>query len=175
MEHIIASSSELASVLMGYNVDAGWRCQPDVCIDVPFDEWCSFNKRYGQIRTCISRIDIATYNLDLATTLYNEVLYAYSTGGEATPIVPYNRDVKEDRYSLDEYLSQFTRLTRDTERVNSIIIGRNIRKYYEKFNPNMEVYVHIDSSKLSDWNYKLYMVALSYIQFKNKLINLQWR
>lgn len=175
MEHIIAASNELASVLMGYNVDAGWRCQPDVCIDVPFDEWCVFNKRYGQIRTCISRIDIATYNLDLATTLYNEVLYAYSIGGEATPIVPFNRGVKTERYNIEEYLQKHARLTRDVERVNSIIIGRNIRKYYEKFNPNMEVYVHIDSTKLSDWNYKLYMVALSYIQFKDTLINLQWR
>ena len=170
MQRIIATSDNLASVLMGYNIDAGWRHQSDLNILVDYNEWKAFIQRYGSLRYSIHSYSMKMYYFDLSIAQYNEVLWSSSIGRDATLLLPYSGDkLTKDEYI--QYMNAFdTKVYVDI--YNKVQIA--LRNYFRCIDVNSNINIDVNESRLSDWNRLLFRLSLSY-QLLPKLISIDWR
>ena len=171
MEHIVAKQGELMSILLGYNIDAGWRSQSDVIIYVPYTEWAKFNSEHSAIRVNIKSLNHDNYMLDIAMALYNELLFSSRKGKDATLIIPV---MKGPDICKSDYI-EFCKKLPNAQLNNAYCkIDNGIRNYFRCIDVNMNVSTLLKESKLSEWNKLLYRIALSYLLLKEP-INIQWR
>lgn len=171
MEHIVAKQGELMSILLGYNIDTGWRSQKDVIIYVPYEEWKRFNAEHKNIRVNINNVNHSTFMFDIAMALYNELLFSSRHGKEATLIIPI---MEGQDISKSDYIEFCNSLPSNLLDVAYHKVEMGIRNYFRCVDVNMNVSTLLPENKLSDWNKLIYRVALSYILLK-KPINIQWR
>lgn len=171
MEHIVARQGELMSILLGYNIDTGWRSQSDVIIHVPYDEWVKFCYENLAIRVNIKNINHDCFMYDLAMALYNELLFSSRMGKDATLIIPTMEGPDICKSDYIEFCKKLPNAQLDSAYCK---IDNGIRNYFRCIDVNMNVSTMLKESKLSDWNKLLYRIALSYLLLKEP-INIQWR
>lgn len=171
MEHIVAKQNELASILMGYTVDVGWRGQPDVIISVPYSSWKLFNKQYGELRVNVSDDTPTMFMFDLSLALYNELLCSSAIGKDATLILPMSEEAEMNK---DEFIAFVDSLTKEHQKFSYQKIAASIKKYFKCMDEDTAINTAVNYNRLSDWNKLVYRIALSY-PLISKAINITWR
>lgn len=171
MSHIVAKQSELMSILLGYNINTGWRSQSDVVVFVPYSEWVSFNREHLNIRVNISNLSHTSFMYDISMALYNELLFSSRLGKNGTLIIPVTEG---SNISKSDYIEFCKRIPEKTLVTLYKKVDVGIRNYFRCVDVNMNVSTLVKESKLSDWNKLLYRMSLSYILLKDP-INIQWR
>lgn len=102
MEIVKADRHNLASVIMGKQIQFPWRGQRDVVISVPFSEWLIFirdNLAYLNSRNPLNYelmlrsedegMKIRYFMYDMGWALYSELACSSNTNHDATLILPY--------------------------------------------------------------------------------------
>lgn len=171
MERIVARCDELASVLLGYGIDAGWRSQDDLIIIVPYKEWKLFNQQYMSIRVNVMSDRPQSFMRDLSLALYNELYYSSFKGKNATLIIPSSDEKPIMRDTYIEFLDMLSLQQLQTA-YSRVEIG--IRNYYRCLDPNAQVSTALNMRRLSEWNKLVYKIALSY-QLHDSPLNINWR
>lgn len=171
MEHVVVKQGELMSILLGYNIDTGWRSQSDVIIYVPYEEWVQFNNEHLGLRVNIHNTNHNTFVYDMALTQYNELLFSSRRGKDATLILPIMKGPDINKSDYIKFCNGLpTRLLSAAHKK----VDYGIRNYFRCVDVNMNVSTMLKENKLSDWNKLLYRVALSYILLTEP-INIKWR
>lgn len=171
MSHIVAKRSELMSILLGYNIDTGWRSQSDVVIFVPYSEWVNFNREHLDIRVNIHNLSHASFMYDISLALYNELSFSSRLNKNGTLIIPVTDG---SDISKSDYIEFCKRIPDHVLVALHKKIDRGIRNYFRCVDANMNVSTLIKENKLSDWNKLLYRMSLSYMLLKEP-INIKWR
>lgn len=171
MEHIVVRQGELMSILLGYNIDTGWRSQSDVIIYVPYEEWVHFNNEHLGLRVNVNNTSHATFMYDMALAQYNELLFSSRRGKDATLILPI---MKGPDINKSDYIKFCNGLSMNILNTAYRKVDLGIRNYFRCVDVNMNVSTMLKENKLSDWNKLLYRVALSYLLLTEP-INIKWR
>jgi len=184
METIIVTCQNMASLFMGYTVNAGWRCQGKIlALKVSYDEWSLFNNEFKKYRVNLNEIDKANFMLDIAVSQYNELIYAISHKSDATLIMPF--DENEEKTSLSWFNDKYNSIYQNSEKKYVLEISeRNIHQllneYYKRIKTGPFTFNKIlDNVEMSDWNKQVYRLALLYplLQYTElkTIPNIDWR
>lgn len=158
-----ATENNILSLLVGRNIMLPWRCQSDLNIIVPFEEYKNFLGQMVDSGVCYLAGSIDLYHKalqkgneillhrlylrDLSTSVYNEVSVASNYGKDATLIsTGYQTDFTE--ITFEEMLT----------RLNDLGVEK-IKEATEKL--NRQCYdCSIVPNKLSEWNLILYYYSI---------------
>lgn len=191
MEIVKASRDNLASVLMGKNIQFPWRGQNNVVINVPFAEWLSFVQKYKvllqyrkplnyerMLQSQDEGIKVRYFLYDMSWALYSELACSSNVGKNATLILPYFDDgevisiidvVKQIVAMGDEQVSHYH---------NSL---KAITRNYYGLTDDIDIqYGLVDVGSLSEWNTLIYEICI-YLQSRSSAKistskqNIDWR
>lgn len=190
MEFVYANHTNLASVLMGKNIQFPWRGQSDVVIVVPFSEWLHFvkehcltlqNRKPLNYKTMLDSNDegryIRHFYYDISWALYSELACSSNVGKDATMILPYfdgGRNVTIEE--LEGILKSITETDEHMSRSSLEVATKN----YFNMMYNVSHYGIVDVKSLSAWNTLIYKMCV-FLQSRssNKVIteklNIDWR
>lgn len=191
MEIIEANRDNLASVLMGKNIQFPWRGQRDVVISVPYEEWIEFVQNYNSYLLYRNPLDyrkaveqrgsdmsIRYFLYDMSWAQYSELACSSNISRDATLILPYFDGGK--LISISEVLSVL-----DTMKLPDITKYHNslravTRNYYNLMDATDMSFGLVDLSNLSEWNgfvFKicLYLQSKSNNRVKTEKVNIDWR
>ena len=168
MEIVSIDSAHLASVFLGYDIDTGWRSQPEIALSIRYSDWVNFNSKLSGLRVNQSELDQIGFMKDLATAQYNEVLYSSSRKLDGTLLLPG----EGDKYSLSEFNKASLDLWNNgylKQKVPEVVarLARVNELTGSQYTLTMQY------SRLSEWNKKLLRYSLSYMFF-NETINLNY-
>ena len=191
MEIIKVDRSNLASVLMGKQIQFPWRGQKGVVISVPFSEWLAFvqeykdvlNKRnplnYSRMLTS-DNIDMKVryFFYDISWALYSELACSSNIRKDATLILPYFDHGKS--IFIGDVLTQIKSMSlAEVEKCHSSLKAAT-RNYYNIAGQQDVYYGIVDVQSLSDWNTLVYEICM-FIQSRSsnkkitEQINIDWR
>jgi hypothetical protein len=191
MEIIKVDRSNLASVLMGKQIQFPWRGQKGVVISVPFHEWLAFvqeykdilNKRnplnYSRMLTS-DNIDMKVryFFYDISWALYSELACSSNIRKDATLILPYFDHGKS--IFIGDVLAQIKSMSlAEIDKCHSSLKAAT-RNYYNIAGQQDVYYGLVDVQSLSDWNTLVYEICM-FIQSrssnkrKTEQINIDWR
>lgn len=191
MEIVKANRGNLASVLMGKNIQFPWRGQKDVVISIPYGEWVAFVQDYGSYlryrgtlnyRKAVMERDtdmsIRYFLYDVSWALYSELACSSNVRKDATLILPYFDDgrliqISEVMEILD--LIQMPDLLKYHNRLQAIT-----RNYYNLMDATDMSFGLVDLSTLSEWNGFVFKICLflqsrSNNTVKTEKLNIDWR
>lgn len=191
MEILKANRENLASVLMGKNIQFPWRGQRDVVISVPYGEWVMFIRDYGSYLNNRSPLDYrkATANIgddvsiryflyDISWAQYSELACSSNVNKDATLILPNFDDGR--LISINEVMSTIDSLQgEDVVKCNNSLKAVT-RNYYNLMDVTDLSFGLVDLDNLSEWNMFIFKICL-YLQsrsnkkFKTEKINIDWR
>lgn len=176
MEIIRASKDNLASVIMGKNIQFPWRGQRGVIISVPFNEWKIFVRQYKDLlkyrkplnfdrmfEIGTEEVQFRYFMFDISWALYSEIACSSNIGKDATLILPYF----EDGVSVSglDILKKINDTTEDNIiRWNNNLISAT-RNYYSLVDETDASFGLVDTSSLSAWNMLAYKMCM-YLQSK---------
>ena len=163
----------IASVLMGYNINTGWRLQSDLSILVPYQSWLTFTRMYKHLRPLVGEPSIKEYYKELATVQYNEVLFASQQYKDGTLILPSQSGY--DTYDFNEFNSKFENLGVLKSKDFIYYLESRVLSYYQLKDKNIFVPTSVNIKKISDWNKKLLVQAVSYLLLDEKLYSIERR
>lgn len=176
MEIIRASKDNLASVIMGKNIQFPWRGQRGVIISVPFNEWKIFVRQYKDLlkyrkplnfdrmfEIGTEEVQFRYFMFDISWALYSEIACSSNVGKDATLILPYF----EDGVSVSGL--DILKKVNDTTEDNIIKWNNNLisatRNYYSLVDETDASFGLVDTSNLSAWNMLAYKMCM-YLQSK---------
>lgn len=172
MQNVYVRSNRLASVIMGHSSLRLWGQNPDLCLEIEFNEFMQFVKSYSEplslrgedyraLPTLTLEEQIKRFYLEVACLQFIELSYAVNARADATVIVPRFEECKETVSIVainDAY--------RQCE-LNNILMSY-VTEYNEKFQTAiptcitqslvMDIFKVIPISQMSH-NYKLLMSA----------------
>lgn len=190
MEIIKANRGNLASVLMGKNIQFPWRGQRDVVISIPYEEWIAFVQNYGSYLRYRGPLDyrkaaekdsamsVRYFLYDMSWAQYSELACSSNIRRDSTLILPYFDGGKS--VSISEVLHVL-----DLMEMKDILKYHNslkavTRNYYNLMDSTDMSFGLVDLSNLSEWNGFVFKICL-YLQSKstNKVetekVNIDWR
>lgn len=191
MEIIKANSGNLASVLMGKNIQFPWRGQSDVVISVPYEEWVKFIQNFdGYLRyrgplnykqAVVEKgtdLSVRYFLYDISWAQYSELACSSNVQEDATLILPYFEDGKY--IQIEDALSDLDKLelpevTKYHNRLRAVT-----RNYYNLIGATDISFGLVDLSRLSTWNSFIFKMCL-YLQSKSsntvktERLNVDWR
>lgn len=191
MEIIKSNRNNLASILMGKNIQFPWRGQKDLVILVPFEEWKAFVSQYGgilQYRKPLNYMKLLQsqdegmfyryFMFDVAWALYSELACSSNTGADATLIFPHF-DTGQI-VQIQDYLNLV--LAMDTESIEKShsSLKSATRNYYTLIGTDDLQFGLVDNENLSTWNNLIFRICL-YLQsqssnkVKENRLNVDWR
>lgn len=191
MEILRASRNNLASVLMGKNIQFPWRGQRDVVITVPYEEWILFIREYSgylnhraplDYRKAL--VDIGTdtsiryFLYDISWAQYSELACSSNVSKDSTLILPHFDNGRV--VSMDEVMSVLKQLpSEDVIKCNNSLKAITRNYYNLTDSPDMSFGL-VDLSNLSEWNMFvfrlcLYLQSKSNKKYKTEQINIDWR
>lgn len=173
VENITVDHENIASVLMGYNINTGWRFQPNVSISIPYSAWLTFTQMYKHLRPLASDTSVSAYYQELATVQFNEVLRSIDMQEEGTLILPGN--LNETKYNFDDYVDEFSKLNLPSNEQLLGTLQSKVLQYYRLMDRDIFVPTSVRIKGMSDWNKKLLTVAISYLLLDNKLYSIERR
>ncbi len=155
MHKEILTSDNILSILVGRGVMLPWRCQSDLQIVVPFNEYRKFVTSMVSSGVTYLDCDVATYEKaltlptdkllhrlfvrDLSGSIYNEISLSYSYGKDAT-LITAGYD-SEKALTLSESIQWLAKaFSRD-----EIQTARMRLK-------NQYIHCSVDDSRLTEWN-----------------------
>ena len=191
MEIVKANRGNLASVLMGKNIQFPWRGQKDVVISIPYNEWVAFIQDYGSYLRYRGSLDykkavmekgsdmsIRYFLYDVSWAQYSELACSSNVRKDATLILPYFDDgrtipVSEVLKILD--LMKMPELQKYINRLSAIT-----RNYYNLMDSTDMSFGLVDFSHLSEWNGFVFKICLflqsrSNNSIKTEKLNIDWR
>lgn len=190
MNVIRAESGNLASILMGKNIQFPWRGQKDVLILVPYTEWIKFITDYGEylqhrrpldyskatgVNTGVS---IRYFLYDISWALYSELACSSNLGTDATLILPHFDDgvsVSLSDVDADIFSQPAESIASYHNKLRAIT-----RNYYNLIGVSDVSFGLVDLSNLSEWNAFVFKLCL-YLQSKSSntvttsKLNIEWR
>lgn len=191
MEVVKVNRDNLASVLMGKNIQFPWRGQRDVVISVPYNEWIKFIQEYGgylQYRQPIDYkkalslkgedVSIRYFMYDVSWALYSELACSSNVQRDATLILPYfdnGRDI-----SIDEAMSILNEMDMATVTKYHSYLKAITRTYYNLMGIDDLRFGLVDLPNLSDWNKFIFKMCLflqsrSSNTIQTERLNVDWR
>lgn len=181
MEIVRASKDNLASVIMGKNIQFPWRSQRGVIISVPFDEWKVFIRQYKDLLKYRKPLDynrmfeigseeiqFRYFMYEISWALYSEIACSSNVGKDCTLILPHFND--GIRLSCLEVLKHVNNAgADDIKRWDNSLVAAT-RNYYNLVQESDCSFGIVDVSSLSQWNMLAYKLCM-YLQSKssNKL------
>ena len=191
MEIVRANQNNLASVLMGKNLQFPWRGQKDVTILIPFNEWLDFVRnncdllsnrpvlKYHKLfESYDEAVAIRYFMYDISWAQYSELAMSSGINRDATLILPYFDDGV--RISALDLMKRFALIT-ESDRIKLHNNLKSATKAYNRLVSESDLYYGIvDTEKLSQWNL-LVLYSCLYLQSKaNKnseleRLNIDWR
>lgn len=172
VENITVDHMNIASILMGYNINTGWRSQPNITISIPYKAWLTFTQTYRHLRPLVQGLTINDYYTELATVQFNEVLRCYQDNREATLILPLNDN--SDVMNFSEYNESFEKLGL-IDSGYLVILQDRVERYYKLNDKDIFVPTSVNIKKMSAWNKKLLIQAISYLLLGDKLYSIERR
>ena len=173
LQNMTVDHENIASVLMGYNINTGWRLQPDLSILIPYQSWLTFTKMYKHLRPLVGEPNPKEYYLELATAQYNEVLYATQRYKDGTLLLPRQADVEP--WDFEEYNKRFSELDLLKSKNHLFYLERRVLSYYKLKDKDIFVPTSVNIKKMSDWNKKLLVQSLSYLLLDDKMYSIERR
>ena len=191
MEIIKVDRSNLASVIMGKQIQFPWRGQKGVVVSVPFSEWLAFVQEYKDVlnkrnplnysRMLLSdNVDMKVryFLYDMSWALYSELACSSNIRKDATLILPYFDNGKS--VPIGDVLAQVRSMS--IEEVNKChdSLKAATRNYYNIAGQQDNSYGLVDVQSLSDWNKLIYEICM-FIQSRSsnkritEQINIDWR
>lgn len=191
MEIINANRNNLASVLMGKNIQFPWRGQNNVIIIVPYTEWLHFIQKYKTLLQYRKPLNyekmlqsnnedmyIRYFMYDISWALYSELACSSNVGKDATLILPHFDNGKI--VTIGEIVRAVYEMGDEgiTHYHNSL---KAVTRNYYGLNDDTDLqYGLVNLSNLSEWNTLIYKICI-YLQSRssNKVatekINIDWR
>lgn len=177
MQIVKATSENLASVIMGKNIQFPWRGQRGIIISVPFSEWKIFVRHYKDLlkyrkplnfdrmfEIGTEEVQFRHFMFDISWALYSEIACSSNVGKDATLILPYFDDGVP--ISGLEVLKQINDTGYDDiKRWDSNLISAT-RNYYSLADEADASFGLVDVSNLSSWNMLAYKLCM-YLQSKS--------
>ncbi len=191
MEIVKATRNNLASVLMGKNIQFPWRGQNNVVINVPFTEWLSFVQKYKvllqyrkplnyerMLQSKDEGMKVRYFLYDMSWSLYSELACSSNIGKDATLILPYFDDGVV--VSIVDVVKDFIALKQDmvTHYHNSL---KAVTRFYYGLTDDIDMqYGLVNVPNLSEWNTLIYEICIylqsrSSVKVETKKINIDWR
>ena len=186
-----SNCNNLASILMGKQIQFGWRGQNNVIITVPYDEWLQFIQRYKVLlkyrkpldyeKMLMSKdvnVSIRYFLYDMSWALYSELACSSNVGKDATLILPHfdgGRTV-----TITEIVKSYYTLGDDMINHYHSSLKAITRNYYGLVDDADLQYGLVNVSNLSEWNSLIYKICI-YLQSKSsnknvtEKINIDWR
>lgn len=191
MEIVNASRNNLASVLMGKNIQFPWRGQNNVVINVPYTEWLCFVQKYKtllqyrkplnyekMLQSDDEGLRIRYFMYDVSWALYSELACSSNVGKNATLILPHFDSGKV--VSIGDVVSTVYSMSEDEIAHYHNNLKAVTRNYYG-LNDEVDMqYGLVNLPSLSEWNTLIYKICI-YLQSRssNKVatekINIDWR
>lgn len=191
MEIVNASRNNLASVLMGKNIQFPWRGQNNVVISVPYTEWLCFVQKYKtllqyrkplnyekMLQSDNEGLRIRYFMYDVSWALYSELACSSNVGKNATLILPHFDSGKV--VSIGDVVSTVYSMSEDEIAHYHNNLKAVTRNYYG-LNDEVDMqYGLVSLPSLSEWNTLIYKICI-YLQSRssNKVatekINIDWR
>ncbi len=190
MEVIKVYKDNLISVIMGKHLNASWRGNSNLTIDVPYEAWFDFilenktlmlNRSPLDYSSCLAsgdKLKLKKFFLyEISWSLYSEIGYCQRYNYDATLILPNIGSggiiTCNDAIEVAKGLSQ-----EDTFRYISNLVY-STTMYNEKNDVALSNYGVVDCDTLSEWNKNLFYISL-YLQHMCKHtdgspINIIWR
>lgn len=191
MEIVNASRDNLASVLMGKNIQFPWRGQNNVIIIVPYTEWLCFIQKYKTLLQYRKPLDyekmlssndeamsIRYFMYDISWALYSELACSSNVGKNATLILP--RFDSGKIVSIGDIVSAVCSMSYDEIQHYHNNLKAVTRNYYGLTDDIDMQYGIVDVPSLSEWNALIYKICI-YLQSRssNKVatekLNIDWR
>lgn len=191
MEVVKAKRDNLASVLMGKNIQFPWRGQKDVVIIVPYSEWLKFIQEYGSYLQHRNPIDynkalsqkgedvsIRYFMYDVSWALYSELACSSNIQKDATLILPYFDDGVN--ISIEDVMSSLDELDMESVKRYHDYLKAITRNYYNLLGVADMSFGLVDLPNLSDWNKFIFKMCLflqsrSSNRIKTERLNVDWR
>jgi hypothetical protein len=190
MEIINANRNNLASVLMGKNIQFPWRGQNDVVIFVPYEEWLEFIKKYKlllQYRKPLNYekmleadedMKVRYFLYDVSWALYSELACSSNLGKDATLILPHFDGGKI--VSFVDVIETYKSMSVDTRKHYDNALKAITRNYYSLNDSADSYYGLVELPNLSDWNTLVYEICIflqsrSSSKIKTEKLNIDWR
>lgn len=191
MEVIRARGGNLASVLMGKNIQFPWRGQKDVVISIPYNEWIIFIQEYGSYLQNRHPIDygralalkgedasIRYFMYDVSWALYSELACSSNIHKDSTLILPHFDD--GELISIDDVMSILNEMDFETVSKYHNYLKAITRNYYNLIGSSDMSFGLVDLPNLSDWNKFVFKMCLflqsrSSNRIETKRLNVDWR
>lgn len=191
MEVVKARRDNLASVLMGKNIQFPWRGQKDVVISVPYTEWIKFIQEYGSYLQHRNPIDykkalaqkgedvsIRYFMYDISWAQYSELACSSNIQKDSTLILPYFDD--GINVSIDDAMAVLEEMDIQTVTKYHNYLKAVTRNYYNLMGMADMSFGLVDLSSLSEWNKFIFKMCLflqsrSSNKIKTERLNVDWR
>lgn len=179
MRYLASESSNLASIIMGKGVWLPWRGQPDLILQVPFNEWLTFikeNRRLLEYRSPLRYDKILDedvpervkkfFLIDCSWALYNEVMTCANQGYNSTVVVP----ICDSPESIS---------IREAINIAKGLSSKDFELYYGRVSRLKPRCREIPMTAMSAWNVNNLMLSI-YIQYLAyqtpiRTIKFEWR
>jgi hypothetical protein len=191
MEIIKANNKNLASVLMGKNIQFPWRSQRDVVISVPYSEWLKFIQNYGEYLVQRKPLDYAKaamqgnsdmsiryFLYDISWAQYSELACSSNVSQDSTLILPYFDDGKV--VTISDLIKEVDSISDSDVTKYANRLSAVTRNYYDLVGSIDNSFGLVDASNLSTWNSFIFKVCI-YLQsksqnnIKTEKLNIDWR
>lgn len=191
MEIVNAKSDNLASVLMGKNIQFPWRGQRNVIISVPYVEWLKFIKKYKSMLQYRKPLDyqrmlssedegirIRYFMYDISWALYSELALSSNIGKDATLILPHFDGGKN--IGIVEAVRTVYSMTDEEVQQRHNSLKAVTRNYYGLCGDTDLQYGLVDTLILSEWNTLVFNIVI-YLQSRSskkidtEKLNIDWR
>ncbi len=191
MELVKASCDNLASVLMGKNIQFPWRGQRDVVISVSYIEWIKFIRNYygyfvnrsplnyqSAVSSVGTEVSLRYFWYDISWAQYSELACSSNIKEDATLILPHFDDGRD--ITISDALSELDAFDYETiSKFHSRLRGVT-RNYFNLIGASDISFGLVNLSNLSEWNslvFKLciYLQSRSDNRAKTEKLNIDWR
>ena len=127
---------------------------------------------YRHLRPLVNELTVKEYYLELATIQFNEVLRSIQHGTEGTLILPLNDN--SPNFDFEEYNTKFGKLNLYSSDLLTLLQSR-VQKYYQLVDKDIVVPTSVNIKKISEWNKKLLIQAVSYLLLEDALYSIERR
>ena len=191
MEVVKARRDNLASVLMGKNIQFPWRGQKDVVISIPYTEWLKFIQEYGSYLVHRTPIDyhkalvmqgedvsVRYFMYDVSWALYSELACSSNVNRDSTLILPYFDNGVH--ISIDDVFDILNQMDFDTVNRYHGYLKSSTRNYNNLMGIDDLAFGLVDLGNLSEWNKFIFKMCLflqsrSSNKVKTERLNVDWR
>lgn len=191
MEIVKADRHNLASVIMGKQIQFPWRGQKDVVISVPFSEWLIFiqdnlaylNSRFPlnyetMLKSGDEGVKVRYFMYEIGWALYSELACSSNINRDATLILPYFDNGKS--VLINDVIAIMNSMGEDEISHYHNSLKAATRNYYNLAGYDDYDFGIVKPQTLSTWNKFVFKVSL-FLQSRssNKIVteklNIDWR